>query len=101
MKKEWLLLIPCVLLSACNANNSTSKLLAERDSIIDVNNRQKQALDNLTSTMNIISTSLDSIAQEERLVYFTPEGKALPKQQVLHNLRYFEELLNSNTSVNN
>ena len=94
MKKEWLLLIPCVLLSACNANNSTSKLLAERDSIIDVNNRQKQALDNLTSTMNIISTSLDSIAQEERLVYFTPEGKALPKQQVLHNLRYFEELLN-------
>ena len=80
-------------MSACGNQDSESKFRAERDSVMNINQRQRQELEALTSTMNIISASLDSIAQQERLIYFSQEGTPLSKRQVLENLHFFEGLL--------
>lgn len=93
MKKASLFFIGVIILVSCENRDSKSAFLAERDSIININNRQKQELEALNSTMNIISMSLDSIAQQEKLIYFSQEGTALPRRQVLDNLYYFKDLL--------
>lgn len=68
MKKASLFFIGVIILVSCENKDSKSAFLAERDSIININNRQKQELKALNSTMNIISMSLDSIAQQEKLI---------------------------------
>lgn len=93
MKKAWLFIFPLILFSCKGGGLDASAFLAERDSIMEVNSRQQKELESLTTVMDIISTSLDSIARQEQLIYFSEKGDRLSKRDVLDNLRYFEELL--------
>lgn len=93
MRRALCLLIPLFLISCGRSERDTSRFLAERDSILNLSRIQQQKLDNMNTVMSIISESLDSIVQQERLIYFPQEGKALSKRNVLDNLRIFEELL--------
>ena len=94
MKKACIFALPFLLL-ACKGSNDidVSAFLAERDSIVNVNSQQREELEALTFVMNAISVSLDSIAQQEHLVYFSKDGDRLPQRNVLNNLYYFEKLL--------
>ena len=71
-----------------------SKFLVERDSILDVNERQQKELDEINFIMSEVSACLDSLAEQEQFLYVSKEGVKLPKRTVLENLRNFEELLN-------
>lgn len=82
------------LLFSCGGGMDASKLLAERDSILNVNVRQQKELDDINFVMSEVSACLDSIAEHEQFLYVSKEGIKLPRRTVLENLRSFEELLN-------
>lgn len=67
----------------------------EKDSIVNVNQQQRDVLDDMTSTIVEIATSLDSISCQEQLLTsrYDSEGKALSKKKILENLAFFENLL--------
>lgn len=88
------LVILTFLLASCSGNIDASKFLAERDSIMDVNERQQQELDEVNALMSEVANCLDSIAEQERFLYVSEEGVKLPRKMVLENLRAFEDLLN-------
>ena len=92
--KKVLVLMLSILLFSCGGNINSSKLLAERDSILNVNAYQQQELDDINFLMSEISACLDSLAEQEQFLYVSKEGVKLPKRTVLENLRNFEELLN-------
>lgn len=93
MKIVYLVVFTFFLVS-CGGGMDASKFLAERDSIIDVNERQKRELNEVNSLMDEVANCLDSIAEKERFLYVSEEGIKLPRRAVLENLRAFEELLN-------
>lgn len=93
MRRALGLLIPLFLISCGRGGLDASRFLAERDSIMNLNQIQRQKLDDVNAVMSIISESLDSIVRQEQLIYFPQEGKPLSKRHVLDNLRIFEELL--------
>ena len=82
------------LFFSCGGHIDGSKLLAERDSILEVNERQQKELDDINFVMSEVSACLDSLAEQEQFLYVSKEGVKLPKRTVLENLRSFEELLN-------
>ncbi len=83
-----------ILLFSCGGSIDGSKLLAERDSILEVNERQQKELDDINFVMSEVSACLDSLAEQEQFLYVSKEGIKLPKRTILENLRSFEELLN-------
>lgn len=82
------------LFFSCGGRIDGSKLLAERDSILDVNERQQKELDDINFVMSEVSACLDSLAEQEQFLYVSKDGIKLPKRTVLENLRSFEKLLN-------
>ena len=83
-----------IFLFSCGGSIDGSKLLAERDSILEVNERQQKELDDINFVMYEVSACLDSLAEQEQFLYVSKEGIKLPKHTILENLRSFEELLN-------
>lgn len=94
MKIVVTLLLSLLLVSCGSGGMDASKFLAERDSILDVNERQQQELDDINFVMAEVSACLDSIAEQEQFLYVSKEGIKLPRRTVLENLRNFEKLLN-------
>lgn len=94
MKIVVTLLLSLLLASCGSGGMDASKFLAERDSILDVNERQQKELDDINFVMAEVSACLDSIAEQEQFLYVSREGVKLPKRTVLENLRSFEKLLN-------
>ena len=94
MKIVVTLLLSLLLVSCGSGGMDASKFLAERDSILDVNERQQQELDDINFVMAEVSACLDSIAEQEQFLYVSREGVKLPRRTVLENLRNFEKLLN-------
>ena len=94
MKIVVTLLLSLLLASCGSGGMDASKFLAERDSILDVNERQQKELDDINFVMAEVSACLDSIAEQEQFLYVSREGVKLPKRTVLENLRNFEKLLN-------
>ena len=94
MKIVVTLLLSLLLVSCGSGGMDASKFLAERDSILDVNERQQQELDDINFVMAEVSACLDSIAEQEQFLYVSKEGVKLPRRTILENLRSFEELLN-------
>jgi len=92
--KTVVALMLSLLLFSCGGRIDGSKLLAERDSILDVNERQQKELDEINFVMSEVSACLDSLAEQEQFLYVSKEGVKFPKRTVLENLRNFEELLN-------
>ena len=94
MKIVVTLLLSLLLVSCGSGGMDASKFLAERDSILDVNERQQQELDDINFVMAEVSACLDSIAEQEQFLYVSKEGIKLPRRTVIENLRNFEKLLN-------
>lgn len=94
MKIVVTLLLSFVLVSCGSGGMDASKFLAERDSILDVNERQQQELEDINFVMSEVSACLDSIAEQEQFLYVSKEGIKHPKKTVLENLRSFKDLLN-------
>ena len=94
MKIVVTLLLSLPLVSCGSGGMDASKFLAERDSILDVNERQQKELDDINFVMAEVSACLDSIAEQEQFLYVSKEGIKLPRRTVLENLRNFEKLLN-------
>lgn len=94
MKIVVALLLSFLLFSCGGGGMDVSKFLVERDSILDVNERQQKELDEINFIMSEVSACLDSLAEQEQFLYVSKEGVKLPKRTVLENLRNFEELLN-------
>ncbi len=84
---------------ACGRNAdkaALARLASERDSLLNVNQMQREDLDELSSYVGVIAVSLDSIATHERIWLTTKDqdGYTLSKKRIRENLTYFEELLN-------
>ena len=84
-------------LTACGGSVK-EKLLAERDSLLNVNDEQRKSLDEITSTIVEVSNILDTINMQERIL-FSPygiEGRKNTRQQFVENIRIFENVLQEN-----
>jgi len=97
MKKIVILMcaVAMTALTACNGGES-GKWQTERDSVMNVNEQQRQVLDDLTATLVEVSSSLDSIAVGEGMLRESNEGPVLTKRQMLDNLAAFKETLAAN-----
>lgn len=81
---------------ACKGGNENveKELVLQRDSVIEVNRIKEARLNELTSVIASITNSLDSISQQEQLIYFSREGRRLNNaKELLESLEYFEQLL--------
>ena len=94
MKIVVALMLSFLLFSCGGGSIDASKFLAERDSILGVNEQQQKELDDINSLMSEVSACLDSIVEHEQFLYVSKEGVKLPKRTILENLRSFEKLLN-------
>ena len=94
MKIAVVLLFSFLLISCGSGGLDASKFLAERDSILDVNERQQKELHDINVLLSEVSLCLDSIAEQEQFLYASKEGVKYPRKTILENLRSFEELLN-------
>lgn len=67
----------------------------EKDSIMTVNQQQQQVVNDMTSTVVLIASSLDSIAKQEEFLRsgVDENGYALSRKTILENLTLFENLL--------
>lgn len=81
--------------SACNGNALKRQWEAERDSLVDINNHQRQVLDEMTYAIVEISNILDTINMQERILFSSHdiEGHRYTRKQVIENLRTFETIL--------
>ena len=92
--KIVVVLMLSLLLFSCGGNTDASKYLAERDSILSVNEHQQRELDGINSLMSELTACLDSITEHEQFLYVSKEGVSHSKRTVLENLRSLEDLLN-------
>ncbi|MBR1449597.1 MAG: hypothetical protein IJ588_12735 [Prevotella sp.] len=83
------------VLTGCGGSGS-GKWQEERDSVMNVNEQQRQVLDDLTATLVEVSSSLDSIAVGEGMLRESNEGPVLTKRQMLDNIAAFKETLAAN-----
>ena len=87
--------LPGLIASCRNERVDVSSYIAERDSIIKENQAKEQELRELNSIVVAIASGLDSIARQEDVLLTSKskDGVLLSKQQILENLKYFEEML--------
>lgn len=86
-----------IVLMGCGTNNSDkSNLIAERDSLIVVNEKQLERLNNYEQAVNLLNSTLDSIAYEEKMMFVNAGNVEGPvtKDVVKLNLERFESILN-------
>lgn len=92
----YLIIILFTILYGCgNADKGTSKLIAERDSLLYVNEKQLDRLNNYEQAVNLLNSTLDSIANEEKMIFVNAgyvEGP-ITKDIVKQNLERFESVL--------
>ena len=61
-------LLSMVLFASCGGTTiDVSKIVSERDSLVEINSLQKQELENMSACIFTISSSLDSISEQERI----------------------------------
>lgn len=89
-----MLVAVAMALVACGG--SEGRWQQEKDSIMNVNEQQRQVLDDLTTSLIEVSTSIDSITAGEGMLRDASEGPVLTKQQMLENLATFKATLAEN-----
>lgn len=82
-------------LVACGGGNE-GKWQEEKDSVMNINEQQRQVLDDLTASLIEVSASIDSIAVGEGMLHNESEGPVLTKEQMLDNLAAFKATLAEN-----
>lgn len=86
-------IILSVTLYSCGKKNE--KWQKERDSLVTLNESQKQVLDELTTAIAEIANILDTINTQERILFspYNAEGQRYTRSQVVENLKIFEDIL--------
>ena len=89
------ILISTISFFSCKDNIDISKMLAERDSILEANKSQKQELEDLNNVLSIISVGLDSIAIQENILLTNKgnDGVILSRDQILANIDLMANLI--------
>ena len=88
------LAVACTLLFSCgNSNSEIIKLVAERDSLRALSESQTAVLDDYGKTIKVIKTTLDSIAEQENLLFIGTGELPVTKDDVKSNLMRFEAVL--------
>lgn len=84
-----------VLLTGCgNEKTDVLRLVAERDSILDVNVRQTEELNELNGYVGMIANSLDSITRKEGMLKMkSREGQWLNREELKQELADFSDLI--------
>lgn len=80
----------------CHRNKALLEQLGgERDSLIMVNEHQRVVLDDMTSMVVEITSILDTISAQERILMskYDQEGRLYTRKQVIENLKLFEQTL--------
>lgn len=95
----FLCLLSLIVASCKNNSIDATSLLAERDSLRNVNSKQKEELDLINSVMTSIHTTIDSIAQEEKYIYTATENKLYDKKLLMEKLTFLGELLDRQRNV--
>jgi len=93
--KYWMLVALVATLTACGGSDN-GRWQEEKDSVMNVNEQQRQVLDDLTASLIEVSASIDSIASGEDMLRDASEGPVLTKQQMLDNLAAFKATLAEN-----
>lgn len=92
----YFIIILVISLNGCgNPNNSSADLIAERDSLLTVNESQLERLNNYEEATSLLNSTLDSIAYEEKMIFVNAghvEGP-VTKDIVKQNLERFESIL--------
>ena len=93
MKKITLfsVIVMAVFLTACNNQKNSNELQEKVDSLATVEQLEKQEVDNMVQIINAISSAMDSIQMQEKMIFNMKEGT--PKEQVLTKIKAFQELL--------
>ena len=78
----------------CNNNSSDIvKLVTERDSLRTANQQHEISLKNYTEAIQTINAALDSMAEQEGLIFVSNGEQAVTKDQVLENISRFESVM--------
>lgn len=85
--------ISFVLYSCGNSNTEIMKLVEERDSLRQTQKAQEEKLDSYSKTIETLNATLDSIAYQEKMLFFNNGENPVTKEDVKHNLMRFEALL--------
>ena len=93
MKKITLysVIVMAVFLTACNNQKNSNESQEQVDSTAVVEQLEKQEVDNMVQIINAISSAMDSIQMQEKMIFNMKEGT--PKEQVLTKIKAFQELL--------
>ena len=88
------LAVACTWLFSCgNSNSEIIKLVAERDSLRALSESQTAVLDDYGKTIKVIKTTLDSIAEQDNLLFIGTGELPVTKDDVKSNLLRFEAVL--------
>ncbi len=94
---KYLISIFSVLLlcTSCNQSGSeVAKIVAERDSLRITNQQQSERLSAINEMVTTINTALDSISEEEGLLFIDPNSELpIKRTDALKNLDRYEKVL--------
>ena len=88
-----------IIISCKNNSIDATSLLEERDSLINISCKQEEELNMLTSVMNSIYTTVDSITQQEKYIYIAKENNVRNKKLLMEQLTFLGELLERQRNV--
>ncbi len=96
---KWIYTIAIfALLSACTAGSKSDlmKLIEERDSLRLAAEIQNQRFLNIEKAVQMMNSTMDSIAMEENMIFVNVDGKdgvPVTRQDALSNLERFEDMM--------
>lgn len=98
MKKVsiYVMALAILLFASCdNGKNEIARLNAQLDSISEVNSSQQEKMDHLSSMMDVVTESLDSIAEQEEMLLSSTNGSEgkISKRELKKRLNEFANLL--------
>ena len=96
MKKICFIVAVILTALVTSCGGSSTGWEEERDSIMSVNDQQREILDDLTETLVDVSASLDSITMQEKMLKDRMQESGSTKKQMLSTISSFKTLLAEN-----
>lgn len=83
-----------IMLAGCNGGAEVARMADERDSLRRVAELQQIRLTRINEVMNTLGQALDSVQQQENLLFLNPSGEGTASRaDALNNLKRFETVL--------
>ncbi len=90
-----LLIISGSIISGCgHSTDEVARIIAERDSLRFVSEKQQRRMNNLNDVLNIVNNGLDSIARSEDMIFVSPKNEGAPnRDDALRNIANLSKLV--------